>query len=233
MLLGICLPLIAQAQQIPAAPANWVTDRVGLLSSSKAEQLNERLEAFQEKTGHQIVVYVDKSTGGEDIDTWAAKTFEKWKVGRKGIDDGLAVFIFTGDRTARIEVGYGLEGTIPDAVASQILRDTILPGLAKGEADAAVSDGVDQLLTRIDSGAAGTPGIELPQLGPLQIFGIVLVLILIGYLAIRHPAIAYFILVNVLSSRRNSDGWGGSSGGGGGFSGGGGRSGGGGASGRW
>jgi uncharacterized protein len=143
----------------------------------------------------------------------------------------------------RIEVGYGLEDRVPDLVASRIIRDTIAPRLQAGDRDGAVTAGVDALLAAINREgptAPATTGYERPGARPLTLgqkilFGLIGLFLL--WLVITHPALVYYLLVNILSSSgggggyRGGGSWGG--GGGGGFSGGGGRSGGGGATGSW
>jgi len=88
------------------------------MSPQSADALNRRLESYEQQSGHQILVYIGQTTDGVPIEDWAVRAFENWKVGRKGMDDGLVLFIMAQDRRLRIEVGYGLEGQIPDALAS-------------------------------------------------------------------------------------------------------------------
>ncbi len=229
------VPGLGAQTPLPQAPQRWVTDEGTHLSSSTREELDRRLAAYQGATGHQILVWIGGSTGGIPLEDWAVRTFESWKVGRKGIDDGLVLFILAQDRKLRIEVGYGLEGQMPDAIASRIIRDAITPRLNKGDWDGAVSAGVDQVLTVLgDKTQAST---KQPRslgqrrssplgLGQIVLFGIVGLGFLL--LLITHPSLAIGILFSILSGGRSG---GGSSGGG--WSGGGGRSGGGGASGSW
>ncbi|HVV51223.1 MAG TPA: TPM domain-containing protein, partial [Polyangia bacterium] len=107
---------------IPPAPDRWVTDRAAFLSPATVTDLDARLGDYDRRTGHQVLVYVDRTTGGVPIEDWAVKAFERWRVGRKGIDDGLVLFIFSDDHRLRIEVGYGLEERVPDVVASRIIN---------------------------------------------------------------------------------------------------------------
>jgi uncharacterized protein len=235
---------------IPPAPAAWVTDSAGLLSPQTVETQNARLRDYERATGHQILVYIAPTTGGDPIDDWAVRAFQAWKVGRKGLDDGLVLFIFTQDRALRIEVGYGLEAKVPDVLASRIIRNTIAPALAAGRPDAGVTAGIDQILQLTGGTASGSSSYSAPAPSPstdqqtqsaeplseLEViligFGVLLFLIV----AIRSPWFAISLLVNIFSSRGGGGYSGGGfsgGGGGGGFSGGGGSSGGGGASGTW
>jgi uncharacterized protein len=208
-----------------APPTRWVTDDAGAMSPAARTALDEKLEAYQRDTGHQVVVYIGRTTQGEPIEDWAARTFAQWKIGRQGLDDGVALFVFTQDRSARIEVGYGLEGTLPDALSARILRSTLLPQMATGNVDAAISGTVDAITRTL--GGGGQPPLPA-QAHPARIAFFVVAFILFIALAIWQPRLAWLLLM-MLSGRRG----GGRGGGGGGFSGGGGRSGGAGASGRW
>lgn len=213
---------------IPRAPALWVTDTAGLLSTRAASDLNDRLRTYERETGHQILVYIAPTTGGVPIEDWAVRAFAQWKVGRKGLDDGLVLFVFPRDRTLRIEVGYGLEPKIPDASAARILRETIEPGLRAGRPDEAVTAGVDRLLVLANGEASGGDVTGPVPLSAPQLIAIALVLLILFAFALRSPRLALWLLLNIVS-RRGGGGFSGGSG----FSGGGGRSGGGGASGRW
>ena len=233
LLLFFALALSGRAETpIPPAPTAWVTDNASLLQTQTVQSLNVRLEAYERDTGHQVLVYVTPTTGGSPLEDWTVRAFGQWKVGRKGLDDGLVLFIFPKDRTIRIEVGYGLEEKVPDVLASRIIHDTIEPELRAGDPDRAVTDGVDQILRAIGGETASSPSAGQGEEGgsivltPLEWVLIGIGLIVLALIAIRSPWFAFYLLVNIISG-------GGGGGGGGGFSGGGGRSGGGGASGRW
>jgi len=219
---------------IPASPTAWVTDTAGLLTAQTVNDQNVRLRDYQRKTGHQILVYIAPTTGGVPVDDWSVRAFKQWKIGRKGLDDGLALFIFSQDRTFRIEVGYGLESKVPDVLAARILRETIAPALRAGKPDEGVTAGIDRILQLTGEAASANvpPATDVApadtvSFSPLQIVIIVLVIVGFIFLAIRSPWMAFYLLINIFGGR------GGGMSSEGGFSGGGGRSGGGGASGRW
>lgn len=202
-----------------------------MLSPETVDAENVRLRDYERATGHQVLVYLAPTTGGVPIEDWAVSAFERWKVGRKNLDDGLVLFIFAQDRTVRIEVGYGLESKVPDVVASRIIRETIVPELQAGQPDRAVTDGVDRILHAIGDaesadGSGDGGGANTIELSPLQFILLGIFLFGVLLLLVRSPWLALALLTNIF-------GGGGGSFGGGGFSGGGGRSGGGGASGRW
>ncbi len=231
--------VLAAAVAVPPSPARWVDDQAAFLSPGVRSTLDARLEAYQRATNHQVVVWIGKTIDGAPLDDWAVRTFAAWKLGRKGFDDGIAIFVLADDRAIDIEVGYGLEDKVPDAVAARVIRDVMAPRLRTGDRDGAVTVGVDALLTAIEgkpwagSGVAATdPGSAAPEGGPSAITWILGGLGLIAFLifAVTHPRMAMLLLWTFAAGGRRG---GGSGFGGGGFGGGGGRSGGGGARGGW
>lgn len=202
------------------------------MSPEGVRSLDSQLEGYERSTGHQLVVWIGTTTGDAPIEDWAVRAFQKWKVGRKGLDDGIALFIMSADRRLRIEVGYGLEGQVPDAIASRIINDVIVPRIQSGDPDAAVIAGMDALM-RVIGGESLPPQQSAPAsrslaLGQTIIYTIIGIILLL--LFVTNPTLAVYILASILSGGSNR---GTRSGGGGGFGGGGGRSGGGGASGSW
>ena len=214
---------------IPPAPTQFVTDHAGFLSQPFATALSQKLEDYERGTGHQVIVWIDRTTGSVPIDDWANKAFAAWGVGRKGHDDGVALFIFSDDHAMRIEVGYGLEGQVPDARAGRIIENDMTPRIRAGDRDGAVQAGVDALMAAI----GGAPEPKRPGAGKGGVFGAlfpILFFVIVFLVARRHP----WVLLFIGGGGGRGGGWGGGGGfGGGGFSGGGGMSGGGGASGRW
>src|SRR5262245_14287220 len=97
----------APSTATPPSPARLVTDGAGFLSPATREELDQRLERYARDTGHQVLLWIGQTTGGEPIESWAVRAFAAWRVGRQGMDDGVAVFILAADRRVRIEVGYG------------------------------------------------------------------------------------------------------------------------------
>src|ERR1700733_5071780 len=143
---------------IPPSPAHWATDTAGFLKPQTVADLDARLRAYQAETGHQILVYVAPTTGTTPTEDWTVRAFARWKVGRKGLDDALILFVFPTDRKVRIEVGYGFEQTVPDATAARIIRDTITPKIRAGQPDEAVTAGVDEILAAVGGEASGKAG---------------------------------------------------------------------------
>ncbi len=234
----LCLAALAASFQPPPAPTRWVTDTVGFLSEPARRSLDARLERYERDTGRQVIVWIGESTGDVPLEEWAARTFEAWGIGKKGRDDGAAIFVFSKDRRLRIEVGYGLEPVAPDAVASRIIQEEALPRLRAGDPDGAVSATTDALLRALGgetspppAGPTARPAAPHLGTGQLLVLGVLGLLLLV--FAATHPRMALFLLFQILSGGGGGAGGRRGGGGGGGFRGGGGRSGGGGASGAW
>jgi uncharacterized protein len=223
---------------IPKAPERWVTDTAGMLSEGARTALDRRLADYEAQTGHQIVIWIGKSIGAAPLDDFAVKAFQAWGIGRKGHDDGVLVLVLAQDRAIDIEVGYGLEGRITDALAHRIIDEVMAPKLRAGDPDTALSAGVDAILAGIEGHPVSTgPKAEpvhdaVPRLSPGAVALLIVLGVLFVFFAATHPAMAAYFLFSIFNGGSGSGGRGGGFGGGG-FSGGGGRSGGGGARGGW
>ena len=222
--------VFGQETPVPASPGRWLTDEAGFLSAATRSDLDGRLESFERATGRQVLVYIGRTTGGVPIEDWAVRVFKAWQVGRRGLDDGLVLFIMAEDRRVRVEVGYGLEGDVPDIVAGRVINDVLLPGIRAGDNDRAVTEAVTGLLEAIagprdQTAGEGGKNVKSKPLSALNKIFIFLAVIGFLILFITNPSFALWLLFSILSGGRG--------GGGRGFSGGGGRSGGGGASGSW
>lgn len=237
---AVALPARALAAEapIPPTPARFITDTVGFVSPATRDAIDARLQAYQRATGHQVVVWVGDSLNGTDLADWAVRTFAAWKPGRKGVDDGVAMFVLAGDRKIDIEVGYGLEGQLTDAKARRII-DGMSERLQAGDKDGALAGGVESIFTAIDGqpfpgGTAQTltpsDQRQRPPMGLAQKIFFAIVAVGFVILFITNPRMAMLLLWSIMG---RGGGGGGFGGGGGGFEGGGGRSGGGGARGGW
>ena len=228
---------LAAEVPIPPAPAEWATDTAGFLKPETIGSLNTRLKAYQKATGHQILVYVAPTTGATPLEDWTVRAATKWKAGRKGLDDGLMLFVFSQDHKLRIEVGYGLESAMPDATAAEIIRNTITPGLKAGDPDAAITAGVGRILATVGGEPGGTtpppePVSQAQESGDSVLVYIFLILVfglLIGVWTLRLFGFSHVYIGSGAGFARSGS----FGGGGGGFSGGGGSFGGGGSSGSW
>lgn len=137
---------------MPALTAR-VTDLTGTLQPAETQALEDRLRDFETRKGVQIAVLIVPSTAPEAIEGYSIKVVENWKLGRKGVDDGVLLLVAKDDRRMRIEVGYGLEGVIPDALASRIINEAITPRFKAGDFHGGIEAGVERLMGLI----AGEP----------------------------------------------------------------------------
>ncbi|WP_032921218.1 TPM domain-containing protein [Leptospira santarosai] len=152
----------AEDQIIPLLRAP-ITDATSTLTKEQKAQLTNRLISFETEKGSQIAVLVVGSTGEWTIQEYAVKAFEKTKLGRKGIDDGILIVVAIQDHQTKIEVGYGLEGTIPDVTAKRIIEEFMIPKFREGNYFQGISDGIDALISKID-------GEELPETNKISKF---------------------------------------------------------------
>ncbi|MFK7895157.1 MAG: YgcG family protein [Myxococcota bacterium] len=130
---------------VPALEAR-VQDGAGLLSATEEQSLTAQLAAFEAETQHQIVVLTLPSLEGEAIESFSIRVADAWKIGQEEFDNGVILIVAAKDRRARIEVGYGLEGAIPDALAAQIMRNHMIPEFKRGAMSVGVQRGVDALI---------------------------------------------------------------------------------------
>jgi uncharacterized protein len=142
------------AMTAPPAPTEEVDDTIGAMSTAAHDKVESEIETFDKKTGHQVVVYIADSTGGEALERYTSNAAEDWQIGNKGKDDGVVLFLFKRDRKARIEVGYGLESDLTDARSGEIIGDDIAPAMKAGDVDRAVEDGVGAILSTLDAANA-------------------------------------------------------------------------------
>lgn len=140
------------AQQPLAVPALTarVIDQTGTLSPSERADLDNRLAALEQRKGSQIAVLIVGTVRPEDIEQYSIRVADAWKLGRKGVDDGVLLLVAKDDREVRIEVGYGLEGAIPDATANRVIDEYLLPRFREGNYAGGIGDAVDRLAGLVD-----------------------------------------------------------------------------------
>lgn len=143
-LLLLALPWAAADVPVPPLKAR-VTDLTGTLAAGQRAALEQKLADLEARKGSQIVVLVVESTRPETVEQYAVRVFERWKLGRKGVDDGVLLLVAKNDRQLHIEVGYGLEGAIPDAIAKRIIEQDIVPLFKQGNFHGGISAGTDRL----------------------------------------------------------------------------------------
>ncbi len=234
---------LAAGPAIPPAPTRFVTDKAGVLSPGTAAGLEQRLRDFEKETSNQFLVYTESVVPeGTTLEEYTVACSQAWKAGQKERKNGMILFVFPGSKKVRLEVGYGLEGAMPDALAIRILDEQVLPRFRSGDYDGGISAGVEAAIAATKGEYKGTGRTQARNRGERLPFPLILFL---GFLF-------FFVIVPALLGRGrgysyiNRGGWGGGGfgggfggfggggfGGGGGFSGGGGSFGGGGASGGW
>ena len=220
-----------------------INDRAELLSASAEQQLTARLLDYEKATGHQLAVLTIPSLEGDPIEDFSIHVVEAWKLGKKGKDDGVLVLVVSKDRKMRIEVGYGLEGELPDIAAGRIVKDVMAPQFRSGDYEGGISAAVDAVISKTGGQALAPTPDNSPQAEPparpLGLLGrIIAGLLKLAFFAVFGGIFILIWLFNRFSGPRGGGmifggGGGFGSGGGGGFSGGGGGFGGGGASGSW
>ena len=233
-----------------------VNDYAGALGTEARARLERVLAEGEQATGAQVVIAVFPALEGESLEDFSIRLAERWRIGRKDLDDGAIVLVFLQDRKVRIEVGYGLEGAIPDIEASRIIRESVAPRFREGRYDAGLEAAARAIYARVESkapseraGTARSRGSGFPFWGVVGFFAILGVIAVMlmreaattrgvtrGYTAggRRGWGVPPVIFLPPFGGRGGGGGgFGGGGGGFGGFSGGGGSFGGGGASGDW
>ena len=145
----LAAPLAAVAE-VAVPPVARVTDLTATLSDQQRGALEQRLAAFEQRKGSQVAVLLVPTTAPETIEQYGIRVAEAWRLGRKGVDDGAILLVAKDDRALRIEVGYGLEGALPDAIAKRIVDDVIVPRFRDGDFAGGIDAGVEQVLRVID-----------------------------------------------------------------------------------
>jgi uncharacterized protein len=226
------------AFQIPLKPDGYVTDRAHVLSDSARDNIENKLKQFEEKTSNQVVLAIFPSLEGGALEDVSLRLAEQWKIGQKGKDNGILFVIFVNDHKMRIEVGYGLESVLPDALAGEILRREVTPRFRQGEFDEGVMKGVEAILSATAGSYQPTTSTRGSDVGMFIFFLILLIFFpmimnTLFYVGNRRGITSYRGWGGYGGGGFSGESFGGSSGGGSGFSGGGGGFGGGGASGGW
>jgi len=160
---ALCVPAVAADFTVPPTPTHYVTDNADALSSATQTSVDAELKAYEKATGHQVIVWIGDTTGDVPLETWTGETAHQWHIGRRGKDDGAILFLFMSDHKVRIEVGYGLEGSLTDADSSRIIRDDIVPRMKANDPNGAVSSGVAAMLTTITPSYAGVTPPPAPE----------------------------------------------------------------------
>ncbi len=234
------------AERIPPAPPRYFNDYAGVVGRNTADQLNRRLEQFERDSSSQLLVAIyPRMESDSSVEDYTVRVAQAWKAGQTGRSNGAVLFAFMQEHQLYLQVGYGLEGAIPDATAKRIVEREIVPRFRTGDIDGGMTAAVDAMIAAAKGEYKGTGATQAEgrrgNVGKSggALFFILFILFIFFASRRRRSALPYIIGGPVIRSGNswwnNSGGgssWGGG-GGGGGFSGGGGSFGGGGAGGKW
>ncbi len=176
LLLGLA---VAREMPLPELTGR-VVDGTGLLTSEQRRSLETRLQALEETQGAQVAVLLVPSTGSETVEQFALRVVEKWKLGREKVDDGILFLIAMEDRTLRIEVGYGLEGAVSDAVSKRIISEIVTPWFQEGRYFEGIEAGVNSLIKVIEGEPLPPPTAKRGDEGDGSGFAILFLLIAVA-----------------------------------------------------
>jgi uncharacterized protein len=250
--LFLCLVSLAFALDFPPLTGR-VVDQAGVINAQTRGNLETKLKGLEDKSGIQLVVATVKSLQGSDIEAYSNQLFRLWKLGQAQKNNGVLLLVAPNEHKVRIEVGYGLEGTLTDALSSVIIASAIIPRFKTNDYSGGIERGVDGIISVLSGDSAEwQPKVDVRSDDPSKAFDLlfpmlffILLIFFVFYLirnadgpgprgsagARRRDSPPIFIPWGGGSGWGSGGGWGGGSGGG--FSGGGGSSGGGGASGSW
>lgn len=140
--------LHAELVPIPALQ-HRITDLTQTLTPEQQSQLEAKLAAFEQQKGSQIAVLIVASTKPEEIEQYSIRVVDAWKLGREKPDDGVLLLVAKDDRKMRIEVGYGLEGAIPDLIAKRIISEIMVPSFRQGDFYGGINNALEQVIKLI------------------------------------------------------------------------------------
>lgn len=153
MLIALLIPnIVVLALEVPPLTGR-VVDRAQIISGETATRLTQELAEHERKTGNQIAVLTLSSLEGESLEEFSHRVATTWKLGQKGVDNGVLLLVVPAERRVRIEVGYGLEGVLTDAVSARIIRHAIVPAFRAGDFSAGIAAGVRAIIETLERGA--------------------------------------------------------------------------------
>ncbi len=190
-------PALAAQDLVPVPDiSGYVTDLTGTLSPENIAGLEHKLQTFQTNKGSQIMLIMVPTTQPEEVEQYGIRVADTLKAGRAGIDDGVIVIVAKNDRRVRIEVGYGLEGAIPDAYAKRIIQEIMLPHFRNGNFHSGIDNAVDALMSLIEGEELALPDRQNISQGSGPSVFIILGLLVLVF--------AFPVLVAILSKRLKS-----------------------------
>lgn len=178
--LTLCWPLANAEVSVPPLTGH-VIDQTSTLTTNQQQVLEQTLQAFEVRKGSQVAVLIVPTTNPEAIEQYTIRVAEKWKLGRKKVDDGVILVVAKDDRALRIEVGYGLEGALNDATSKRIISETITPRFKQGDFYGGINAGISQIIQVIDGEALPEPSTNnsYNSVGIQQYFPVIFILALV------------------------------------------------------
>lgn len=168
LFLGLLLPALVHAEEAPPGLVKVSLDRrvidlTATLDSATQQRMVHKLEALEQRRGAQIAVMLVPNLGQQSIEALSNQLFRAWKLGRKGVDDGILLLVAKNDRKVRIEVGYGLEPVVTDLLAGQIIAQDLTPAFRQGDFAGGIDRALDDLILLVDGGSLPQPaGVSVP-----------------------------------------------------------------------
>ncbi|HJU43401.1 MAG TPA: TPM domain-containing protein [Vicinamibacterales bacterium] len=167
------------AQGTLPKPAGRITDLANVIDAGTESELDRRLDELEQKTSHEVAVVTVTSLDGTTVDDYAVRLFKEWGVGQAKQDNGVLVLVAPNEREMRIEVGYGLEGILPDGLAGEIIRDTFIPRFRNDDYNGGIRDGVLRVADIVEKEHVLTPeelarfneGDDFPEWALIPFFG--------------------------------------------------------------
>ncbi len=147
LLISISLTTNALALEVPSKPIGRISDYTNTLKTNEIQKLEQTLAQFERETTNQIAVVLIPTLAGDNLEDYSIRLADKWKIGQKGKDNGVILLIVKQDRKIRIEVGYGLEGALPDSRAGEIIRKNIAPYFRQGNFSSGIRNGIFAIMT--------------------------------------------------------------------------------------
>lgn len=193
----------ATAQDIPDRRRRAVVDEANVIAGPQEQQLNQRIVNWNRTTGHQLVVATIPDLQGLDIADYANTLLRTWGIGRAGANDGVILLLAPTERQVRIEVGYGLEAVLTDALSSQIIEETIQPGLRNGDVGGALSAGADRIMASATMDPADAAALTLAaERAPERSGSYLWLVLLIGIPAVLIVGVVAIVVYEERRGRR-------------------------------
>jgi uncharacterized protein len=178
----LLLCAVVSAEQTLPKPAGRITDLANVIDAGTESELDRRLDQLEQTTSHEVAVVTVPSLGGTTVEDYAERLFKEWGIGQAKQDNGVLVLVAPNEREMRIEVGYGLEGILPDGLAGEIIRDNFIPRFRNNDYNGGIRDGVLRVADIVEKQQVLTPeelarfnqssGNDFPEWAIIPFFGL-------------------------------------------------------------